>query len=153
MNCFSFPVSLYLVGIPVGEFGVGVFCGRSERISGFLTKFDTSGCIEGSHDSISDGSLIPDISSGVGYSERVIGRWVGVGYLIGYIECFGYIGKIGYTGRITSGTRVTRKRGKCYGSEYYEDGYYYYEFYEGETVEFLLGGRGFYLVWEHGEEV
>gem|GEM_PF-5736051 len=42
-NTISFPVGGEFIGIAVGRLGVGVFSGRSKRISGFLGKFGTIG--------------------------------------------------------------------------------------------------------------
>ena len=115
-NAVPFPINFEFIDIAIGEFGVGIFFGGKQRIGGFLGEFDSSGTKK-RDDRVSDRSLSPESSSGVGNGETIIGIWVGSSFNHGDIETFGYIGKVGYSRAITGSARERSKLNKAYGSE------------------------------------
>lgn len=127
-----FIIRLDLIGISIDKRGVGVFFGRCERIGGFPVHLDSS-CGEGVHNHITDRSLVPEDSSGVGDRKGIVGSGIRSCFDMGDIETLGEVGEIGDPGRVPSGTRVSSETREGDGSEDHENGDDDDEFDEGEA--------------------
>ena len=114
-----FLISRYSIGILYGIFG----------IYRYLVDIDSSG------DRVSGISLVGEDGRSSGYGYGIFWEWIESFFCIEERESFLYGSEIGYSDTISTILRDILERDECYGSEYYEDGYYYYEFYEGESVD------------------
>ena len=92
-----FIISLHLKGVSETEFGVGVGFSCVEGIHRFLAHLSSCGT-EDIYDSVSDGSLVPDYSSGVSDRESSVRHGIGTGFDGGQFKTLREIREIGDSG-------------------------------------------------------